>query len=283
MAVGVEKEVHVGEAQAGDKQANSRGFDYTQYEANSWACTFLKSGVNVLCDPWLTGDLVFGGQTWLYRGKKTAVRDLDVPSIGQSADLLVLSQGLPDHAHVPTLRQLPKELPVVASPAAARIAADLGFKRVYELDHGQEMVLADGRLRVKATAGALVGPPWSKRENGFHFTELVDGGISLYYEPHCDYDEGSLAGIERVDIVISPCVNQNLSAFPLVLGNDNIERLCRRLRPRVLVPLTNAEFESEGPLSGAIRQGAQSQAERMIAGLGWAAAQTTTAPGSKDG
>lgn len=63
-------------------------------------------------------------------------------------------QGLPDHAHVPTLRQLPKELPVVASPAAARIAADLGFKRVYELDHGQEMVLADGRLRIKATAGA---------------------------------------------------------------------------------------------------------------------------------
>lgn len=63
------------------------------------------------------------------------------------------AQGLPDHAHVPTLRQLPKELPVVASPAAARIAADLGFKRVYELDHGQEMTLADGRLRIKATAG----------------------------------------------------------------------------------------------------------------------------------
>ena len=67
-------------------------------------------------------------------------------------------QGLPDHAHVPTLRQLPKELPVVASPAAARIAADLGFKRVYELDHGQEMLLADGRLRIKATAGAAPVP-----------------------------------------------------------------------------------------------------------------------------
>ena len=60
------------------------------------------------------------------------------------------------------------------------------------------------------------------------------------------YDEASLAGVERVDVVISPCVNQNLSAFPLVLGNDNIARLCGRLRPRVLVPLTNAEFEAEG-------------------------------------
>ena len=63
------------------------------------------------------------------------------------------------------------------------------------------------------------------------------------------YDEASLAGVERVDVVISPCINQNLSAFPLVLGNDNIARLCARLRPRVLVPLTNAEFEAEGACS----------------------------------
>lgn len=58
-----------------------------------WLTRAVSAGVRVLCDPWLTGDLVFGGQTWLYRGKKTAVRDLDVPAIGHSADLLVLSQA----------------------------------------------------------------------------------------------------------------------------------------------------------------------------------------------
>lgn len=45
---------------------------------------------------------------------------------------------------------------MVASPAAARVAADLGFKRVYELDHGQEMSVADCRLRIRATAGAVL-------------------------------------------------------------------------------------------------------------------------------
>ena len=85
------------------------------------------------------------------------------------------------------------------------------------------------------------------------------------------YDEASLAGVERVDVVVSPCVNQNLSGFPLVLGNDNIERLCRRLRPRVLLPLTNAEFESEGALSGAIRQvGSVQEAERRLPAAGLA-------------
>lgn len=71
--------------------------------------------------------------------------------------------------------------------------------------------------------------------------------------------------------MISPCVNQNLSAFPLVLGNDNIEKLCRRLRPRVLVPLTNAEFESEGALSGAIKQvGSVQEAEARFSAAGLA-------------
>lgn len=106
-------------APASSERAEGRGFEYTQYEANAWSCVLLKTGalahlcvlfvwraalekyqrlscfaagVKVLCDPWLTGDLVFAGQTWLYRGKKTAVRDLDVPAIGQSVDLLVLSQ-----------------------------------------------------------------------------------------------------------------------------------------------------------------------------------------------
>ncbi len=65
-------------------------------------------------------------------------------------------------------------------------------------------------------AGALVGPPWAKRENGFVFTENVTGGVSLYYEPHCDCGEGTLAGIGPVDMVITPVVNQELLSFPLV-------------------------------------------------------------------
>ena len=44
--------------------------------------------------------------------------------------------------------------------------------------------------------GALVGPPWSKRELGFVFEELSpDGGIRLYYEPHADYVAASVAAV----------------------------------------------------------------------------------------
>ena len=65
-------------------------------------------------------------------------------------------------------------------------------------------------------AGALVGPPWSKRENGFIFKETVPNGISLYYEPHCDYQESTYDGVESVDAIITPVVDQLLAGYPLV-------------------------------------------------------------------
>lgn len=65
-------------------------------------------------------------------------------------------------------------------------------------------------------AGALVGPPWSKRENGFVLSETRPNGIRLYYEPHCDYDEAAVAKIGKVDAVVTPANSQVLVTFPLV-------------------------------------------------------------------
>ena len=43
--------------------------------------------------------------------------------------------------------------------------------------------------------------------------------------------------------------------FPLqVTGNRYLPNLLKRLRPKVLVPLINAGFPSEGPLAGAISE-----------------------------
>lgn len=64
-------------------------------------------------------------------------------------------QGLPDHAHKPTMEVLPKDKPLVCSPAAAKIAAEMGFKNIYELDHGKSMDFADGRLNIRATSGMI--------------------------------------------------------------------------------------------------------------------------------
>lgn len=39
-----------------------------------------------------------------------------------------------------------------------------------------------------------------------------------------------------------------------VMGKDNVVGLLQRLRPAMLLPLVNAEFDSEGPLSSLISE-----------------------------
>ena len=52
-----------------------------------------------------------------------------------------------------TLKRISKDTLVIASPAGAAVAQGLGFRNVRTLDHGQEMTLGDGKLRIKATVG----------------------------------------------------------------------------------------------------------------------------------
>lgn len=68
-----------------------------------------------------------------------------------------------------------------------------------------------------------MGPPWSKRQLGVVFRETAAGGISLYYEPHADFAAESVQTELRpgdVDIVVTPVVNQELIAYPLVSASN---------------------------------------------------------------
>ena len=109
----------------------------------------------MLVDPWLVGKLTFGGLDFIYAGSKRVARPdtIDIDALAADTDLLVLSQGIDDHAHRPTLQRLPKTMPVVASAAGAAVARSLGFRTVYTLGHDQSLTLLDGRLTIQGTAG----------------------------------------------------------------------------------------------------------------------------------
>ena len=234
------------------------GVTYTHYEGNSFALHFNNTRTNVLVDPWLVEDLTFGDLVWLYRGKKRSLRNrIDVEKVFSEADLVCLTQYLDDHAHMPTLMKMPRHIPILANAEAAEKIKPLGFKDVQVIDHNESRSVAGGRLTITAFAGSLVGPPWSKRQNGYLFQEAhsSDGAsASLLYEPHCDFDDASLRKLPtRPDIILSPVTSTLLgvgdAAYPLVLGDINLKRLLTLLKPKVLLPLLNAEIDSEGPLS----------------------------------
>jgi len=227
----------------------ARRLEYTSLEGNSFRFT-LPGGTCVLVDPWLVGPLTFGPPPLdaLYSGRKPSGETGLAAADG--CHVLLLSQGLPDHAHVPTLERLDKSLPVVASPAGAAVARAAGFTNVHSLAHGQSAEVRGVTFR--ATAGALVGPPWSTRENGFLVTEP---GFSLYYEPHCDCLPESVAAAlaaaglaaRGVDVAVLPLAAISLAGFPLVLGSPQaVLAQLRLLRPAVLLPLRNDLISEEG-------------------------------------
>lgn len=215
--------------------------DYTQYQCNSFKIKFNASNATVLIDPWFVDDLTFYGQPWLFRGKKPAQNIEE----GGKADVIVLTQFMDDHCHQPTLRLLDKSTPIVVPPSAYSIVKGLGFRNITTLDHGQSTTIVGGKLRLRATVGALVGPPWSKRENGYVFEEPATQ-MKLYYEPHADFDKNSVSQIGEVDAIVSPVKTQGLGTdainYPLVLGNEQLIPLMKILKPSVLIPLFNAEF-----------------------------------------
>jgi hypothetical protein len=68
---------------------------------------------------------------------------------------------------MPTLEAMPRDIPIIAQPEAAERIKPLGFKNLTTISPGQTMQLCGGKLQLRATAGALVGPPWSARQNGY--------------------------------------------------------------------------------------------------------------------
>jgi len=225
----------------------SRGLEYTYYEANAFKLKFPQSNKTLLVDPWLVGDLTFAGLgDWFYGGKKK----YSLPPLEETSrcDLILLTQGLDDHAHLPTLKVLDRATPVVASPTAAAIVRDLGYRTVYSLAHGESCTVLDGTITIEATQGALVGPPWATRENGFVIRETLPHGVSVYYEPHCDYVGDNVTRAGPVDVMISPVKTVSMGSYPLVKGEEVLP-LVKALRPKALIPLTNADGISTGILS----------------------------------
>lgn len=217
----------------------------TYFGANSWLWQWEDQ--NILVDPWLVGDLVFGNLTWLFRG----TRRENPPALPERIDLILLSQGLDDHAHKPTLKTLDKSIPVVASPNAAAVAEELGFKNVTSLPHGESYTWQD-KIEILALPGALTG---LEKENAFLLTAL-QAQQRLYYEPH-GFPPEEVKQYAPVDVVINPLVNLELPlAGPIINGRKSAIELAQWLQPKAIVgTAAGGNIDYEGVLLSLLKTG----------------------------
>ena len=196
----------------------------TYFDSNSWLIEL--DGTRILLDPWLVGDLTFGNLSWLFKGTKNQVH-----AIPENIDLILLSQGLEDHAHPPTLKELDRNIPVVASPNAAKVVQELGYSTIIPVAHGESYTIND-RVEIKAIPGSPIGPTLT--ENAYIIKGLASGK-TLYYEPH-GYHSPEIKSTESIDVVITPLISLKLPLIgALIRGQQSALELCQAIKPQVIL------------------------------------------------
>ncbi|KAK4731018.1 hypothetical protein R3W88_024006 [Solanum pinnatisectum] len=227
-------------------------FRLTYLEGNSWL--WEVGGIKILVDPILVGNLDFG-IPWLYDAAKKVVKNFqldDLPLI----HCLLITQSLDDHCHLNTLKPLSRKFPnltVIATPNAKTLLDPL-FTNVIYLEPGQdfEIEVSNGfQVKIEATAGPVLGPPWKRPENGYLVTS-PKGALTLYYEPHCVYNKTFLEK-DKADIVITPVIKQLLPNFTLVSGQEDAVQLAKCLSAKFVVVMKNGDLDSKGLLASIVK------------------------------
>ena len=210
----------------------------TYLGATSWLWPWENQ--TILVDPWLVDDLVFGNLPWLFRG----MRRESPPNLPETIDLILVSQGLEDHAHKPTLQTLDKTIPVIASPNAAKVATEMGFETVKSLSHGESYTFRE-TIEFRALPGAPIG---LEKENAYLLTALKPQQ-RLYYEPH-GFPPEEVKEYAPVDVVINPIVNLELPlAGAIINGQDSAIKLAQWLTPKAMISTAaGGEIDYQGVL-----------------------------------
>ena len=208
----------------------------TYYGANGWLLEFEK--IRILIDPWLNGDLTFLPGDWLIKGE--LYNKISPPS---DIDYLLLTQGQPDHTHPPTLANINKNIPVVASEAASKVVNRIGFNTVNTLKPGETFRYRN--LKIQATSGA----PVPNIENGYIIENDLD---SVYIEPHGFLDKQIKA--RKIDIMITPVIDFSLPfTGKFIKGKTVLPELLKLFNPStVLASTTGGDIKFTGILNDLI-------------------------------
>jgi len=197
-------------------------FEATYLGSNGWLIKFKKT--NLIIDPWLKGDLIFPPGEWFFKGSLE-----EEISIDKEIDIILLTQGLPDHCHIPTLEMFRKDIPIICPKSASGILEKIGFNSIKVLKPSEKTNKFN--LSFEATAGA----PVPQIENGYIVKDDQDNGF--YIEPHGYLDEN--LNQQKLDAVITPTKNLELPLVgPFVKGADVIPKLINKFNPKFILSST---------------------------------------------
>ncbi|WP_269622714.1 MBL fold metallo-hydrolase [Prochlorococcus marinus] len=226
-------------------------FSATYFGSSSWLVEI--DNFRILIDPWFKGDLVFLPGPWLIKG--TLKSNFQVP---KKINLILLTQGLPDHSHPESLDLFNRSIPIIGSAGAVKVVYKLGFRNISKLLPGQSLKI--DHITIEATAGANVPNP----ENGYI---VSNKNFSFYVEPHGFLDQHIKP--RHVDVIFTPVVDLSIPlAGSFIEGKSILPKLLKTFTPHtIFASTTGGDATFTGILNNLISvNGTYEEASKVING-----------------
>jgi len=181
-------------------------------------------GVRVLTDPILRGRV----------GPLRRQGGPPLPARGEDLDAVLISHLHHDHADLPSLRGIGRDVPMLVPPGAGEFLERRGFAAVSELAPGESSRV--GALTVTATEASHDGKRRFAHEAeavGF----LLSGGRRVYFAGDTDLFDGMEVLGEGLDLALLPVWGWGPTLGPGHLDPARAARAAALLSPRIAVPI----------------------------------------------
>jgi len=194
------------------------------------------NGMNILTDPHLGRHIMF----FLWRKSALPLRIKNLPPL----NVVLISHGHYDHLDLPTLRKLPREIPVVAAPGLETILRLAGRRQVVTLREWESQSF--GKIEITAVpAQHFMGrPPFfpASKYQGY----IIEGDATVYFAgDSAIFDGMSEIGWKwDIDVALLPIGAYEPPSFRRHhMSPEDAVEAGRRLRAKAIVPIHWGAFK----------------------------------------
>lgn len=183
-------------------------------------------GTRILTDPILTGRVMFIRRVTAGRPEPLA-----------SPAAVLVSHAHQDHLHLPSMKLLPRDVPVVVPVGLGTLLRRWGFGDVTELAVGEDATF--GAVTVRAVPAVHSGfrPPSGPRAEAIGFV-VTGAGRTVYFAGDTDlFDHMAELGERGIDVALLPVWGWGPRLGPGHLDPERAAEAVALLRPTVAIPI----------------------------------------------